>query len=324
MKTEKSMKSITFSNGDKMPIIGLGTWKSKPGEVYQAVLWAIEAGYRHIDCAAIYDNEKEVGNALEKAFKEGLVKREELFITSKLWNSNHRLDDVMPALKKTLKDLKLEYLDLYLIHWPVIFKRGVGFAQTREEFYTYGDVPLEQTWEGMEEAKKMGLTKHIGVSNFNIAKLQEVIKTCRMLPEMNQVELHPFLPQNKLVNFCKENGILMTAYSPLGSGDRAASSKKSNEPSLLQNEIVKELAAKHGVSSAQILISYSVHRDIAVIPKSVNQDRIAQNLASLEISLDESDMEKLKNIGIVYRFIDGSFFTGPQSPFKLTDLWEKE
>ncbi|WP_113922189.1 aldo/keto reductase [Cognataquiflexum aquatile] len=318
------MKSITFSNGDQMPIIGLGTWKSKPGEVYQAVLWAIEAGYRHIDCAAIYDNEKEVGNALDKAFKDGLVKREDLFITSKLWNSNHRLDDVVPALKKTLKDLQLDYLDLYLIHWPVSFKKGVSFAQTREEFYTYGDVPLAQTWEGMEEAKNLGLTKHIGVSNFNISKLQEIINSGTIAPEMLQVELHPFLPQNKLVNFCKEKGILLTAYSPLGSGDRAASSKKANEPSLLENETVKELASKHGVTAAQVLVSYSVHRDIAVIPKSVNQDRISQNLASIEVNLDEADMEKLANIGTAYRFIDGSFFTGAQSPYKLTDLWEKE
>lgn len=318
------MKSITFSNGDQMPIIGLGTWKSKPGEVYQAVLWAIEAGYRHIDCAAIYDNEKEVGNALDKAFKDGLVKREDLFITSKLWNSNHRLDDVVPALKKTLKDLQLDYLDLYLIHWPVSFKKGVSFAQTREEFYTYGDVPLAQTWEGMEEAKNLGLTIHIGVSNFNISKLQEIINSGTIAPEMLQVELHPFLPQNKLVNFCKEKGILLTAYSPLGSGDRAASSKKANEPSLLENKTVKELASKHGVTAAQVLVSYSVHRDIAVIPKSVNQERIGQNLASIEANLDKGDMEKLANIGTAYRFIDGSFFTGAQSPYKLTDLWEKE
>ena len=318
------MKSITFSNGDQMPIIGLGTWKSKPGEVYQAVLWAIEAGYRHIDCAAIYDNEKEVGNALDKAFKDGLVKREDLFITSKLWNSSHRLDDVVPALKKTLKDLQLEYIDSYLIHWPVSFKKGISFAETREEFFTYGDVPLAQTWEGMEEAKNMGLAKHIGVSNFNITKLEEIIKSGRLAPEMVQVELHPFLPQNKLINFCKANGILLTAYSPLGSGDRAASSKKSNEPSLLENETVKELASKHGVTSAQILISYSVHRGIAVIPKSVNQGRIIQNLASIEVNLDEGDMEKLAKIGTDYRFIDGSFFTGSQSPYKLTDLWEKE
>jgi alcohol dehydrogenase (NADP+) len=318
------MKYITFSNGDQLPIIGLGTWKSKPGEVYEAVLWAIEAGYRHIDCAAVYENEKEVGDALKKAFNDGIVTREELFITSKLWNSFHRFDDVIPALKNTLKDLKLDYLDLYLIHWPVSFKKGIGFAQTREEFYTYSDVPLSQTWQGMEEAKKLGHAKHIGVSNFNISKLEEIIKSGSILPEMNQIELHPFLPQNKLVKFCKEKNILVTAYSPLGSGDRGASIKKSDEPSLLENEIIKELASKHGVTPAQVLISYSVNRGIAVIPKSVNQQRIIQNLAAIDVNLDRGDMEKLENIGTAYRFIDGSFFTGKQSPYKVADLWEQD
>lgn len=318
------MKSIKFSNGDTMPIIGLGTWKSKPGEVYQAVLWAIESGYRHIDCAAIYDNEKEVGNALQFAFKNGLVKREEMFITSKLWNSNHRLEDVQPALKKTLKDLKLTYLDLYLIHWPVSFKKGVGFAQNREEFFTYSDVPLSQTWEGMEECKTKGLTKHIGVSNFNISKLEEIINSGKQLPEMNQVEMHPFNPQHKLVEYCRSKGIQMTAYSPLGSGDRSSSIKKSDEPSLFENEVVKELADKLQVSSAQILIAFSIHRDIAVIPKSVNEGRIKQNLASLEIQFDKDDLEKLNKIDVRYRFIDGSFFTGPKSPYTQLDLWENE
>lgn len=318
------MKSIKFSNGDFMPIVGLGTWKSKPGEVYDAVLWAIEAGYRHIDCAAIYDNEKEVGNALKKAFNDGLVKREDVFVTSKLWNSNHRLEDVQLALKKTLKDLKLDYLDLYLIHWPISFKRGVGFAQTREEFYTYSDVPLIQTWEGMQDCKNKGLSKHIGVSNFNISKLEEIIHHGQQIPEMNQVEMHPFLPQNKLVAYCKSKGINMTAYSPLGSGDRSASIKKSDEPSLFENQIILKLAEKHQVSAAQILIAFSIHRDIVVIPKSVNKERIKQNLASAEIHLKEEDMEALSQIDLKYRFIDGSFFTGPKSPYSLEDLWEND
>jgi alcohol dehydrogenase (NADP+) len=318
------MKSIKFSNGDSMPIIGLGTWKSKPGEVYQAVIWAIESGYRHIDCAAIYDNEKEVGKALEFAFGNGLVTREEMFVTSKLWNSNHRLEDVQPALKKTLKDLKLDYLDLYLIHWPISFKKGVGFAQNREEFFTYNDVPLSQTWEGMQDCKKMGLAKHIGVSNFNISNLEEIIEIGKEMPEMNQVEMHPYLPQNKLVAYCKSKGINMTAYSPLGSGDRSSSIKKSDEPSLFENPVVVNIAEKYKVSSAQILIAFSIHRDIVVIPKSVNQGRIEENLASAEIQLKEEDMEALVQINLRYRFIDGSFFTGPKSPYSQEDLWEND
>lgn len=266
------MKTLEFRNGDKLPMIGLGTWKSKSGEVYQAVLWAIEAGYRHIDCAAIYDNEKEVGKALDYAFKNNWVKREELFITSKLWNSAHRLEDVELALAQTLKDLRLDYLDLYLIHWPVSFKPGVGFAQTREEFYTYSDVPLSQTWQGMEQCLDIGLVRHIGVSNFNISKLKEIIDNNSIIPEMNQVELHPFLQQNKLVGFCKEHGILLTAYSPLGSSDRSASIKKADEPSLLNNSTILDIAENKGVSAAQILIAYSLHRNIAVIPKSVNKE----------------------------------------------------
>ncbi|EKB50927.1 aldo/keto reductase [Cecembia lonarensis] len=318
------MKTLEFRNGDKLPMIGLGTWKSKPGEVYQAVLWAIEAGYRHIDCAAIYDNEKEVGKALDYAFKNNWVKREELFITSKLWNSAHRLEDVELALAQTLKDLRLDYLDLYLIHWPVSFKPGVGFAQTREEFYTYSDVPLSQTWQGMEQCLDIGLVRHIGVSNFNISKLKEIIDNNSIIPEMNQIELHPFLQQNKLVGFCKEHGILLTAYSPLGSSDRSASIKKADEPSLLNNSTILDIADNKGVSAAQILIAYTRHRNIAVIPKSVNKERIAQNLASLEVALNEKEMTSLNDIGINYRFVDGSFFTSPQSPYSLDDLWERE
>src|SRR5690554_312917 len=238
------MMQLLFKNKDQMPIIGLGTWKSKQKEAYEAVLEAIKAGYRHIDCAPIYKNEKEIGEALAKAFEAGWVKREELWITSKLWNDCHEEEHVIPALKQTLEDLQLDYLDLYLVHWPVAVKKGVDYASKREDFLTPDEAPLSSTWSAMEESVDMGLTRHIGVSNFNISKLKEILETARIRPEMNQVELHPFLQQNKLVDFCKENDIHLTAYAPLGSAYRVAD-KEVDFPILLESGTIRNIAAKH-------------------------------------------------------------------------------
>lgn len=315
------MKTLSFSNGDQMPILGLGTWKSKPGEVRQAVYWAIEAGYRHLDCAAIYQNEFEVGQGITDAIGDGFVKRKDLFITSKLWNDSHRHEDVRPALEKSLNLLRLDYLDLYLIHWPIAFKPGITFAKHREEYYTYQDVPLTQTWEAMQEQKEAGLAKHIGVSNFNQTKLKEILSLEGQKPEVNQIEMHPFLPQEKLVEFCRENGILLTAYSPLGSPDSRAE-RHQNDPKLLENQVILEMAKKHGVGPGSILIAWSIARGISVIPKSVSKERIISNLEAAQIELTKAEMEKIRDIGISHRFVDGSFFTGPQSPYKFSDLFE--
>jgi len=317
------MKELTFKNGDKMPIIGLGTWKSDPGDVYNAVLEAIKVGYRHIDCAPIYGNEKEVGDALQKAFSDGLVKREELWITSKLWNSNHRKEQVKPGIQKTLSDLQLDYLDLYLMHWPVALTEGTGFPDGPDKFLSLDEVPISETWSGLEDVAHQGLAKHIGISNFTVKKIGELLKTASHQPEMNQVELHPFLQQRNLLDYCKSEGILMTAYSPLGSADRPARARKENEPKLMEHETIVGIAKKHDCTPAQVLISWAVHRDTAVIPKSVNPGRIKQNLDSAQVTLDSEEMQQIAGIDKGYRFVDGGLWAMEGSPYSMASLWDE-
>lgn len=315
------MTHLTFRNNNQMPLFGLGTWKSPPNDAYHAVLEAIRIGYRHIDCAHIYKNEKEIGEAFAKAFKEGWVKREELWITSKLWNDCHEEQHVLPALKQTLQDLQLDYLDLYLIHWPVAVKHGVNFASTREDFLSPEEAPLTKTWVAMEKGVDLGLTRHIGLSNFNIAKLKEILATARIRPEMNQVELHPFLQQNDLLAFCKENDIHLTAYAPLGSAYRVAD-KEVDFPILLENDVIRKIAAKHQATPAQIVIAWGIQRGTAVIPKSVKKERIFENFEATKLQLDEEDIRRIDSLEGPYRYTTGKGWIREGSPYTVKDLWD--
>ncbi|MBK3516746.1 aldo/keto reductase [Carboxylicivirga marina] len=310
-------------NGYSMPILGLGTWKSAPGEVYTAVKEAITIGYRHIDCAAIYGNEKEVGNAIKECINEELVRRDELWITSKLWNNMHGETNVIPALRKTLTDLQLDYLDLYLIHWPVAQKKLFVGANKAQHFLSLDEQPIANTWKGMEKAVQEGLTKCIGVSNFSVKKLKDLVAQSSIKPAINQVELHPYFQQDDLVDYCHSNNIHVTAYSPLGSSDRPEGLKAADEPVLLEDQTITNMAQKMGASVAQTILAWDINRGISVIPKSVNATRLRQNLNAVNVELNESDMSIIKSINKNRRYVDGKFWEVPDGPYTVENLWDE-
>ena len=319
------MKELHFRNDDSIPQLGLGTWKSKPGEVKEAVIEALKVGYRHIDCAFIYNNEAEIGEAFEYCFENGIVSRRDLFVTSKLWNNAHRESEVIPALQKTLNDLRLNHLDLYLIHWPVAQKSDVIFPEKSSDFESLDNVSLQETWKGMIEAQSQGLTKHIGVSNFSEKKIETLVQAFpENYPELNQVELHPYLQQESLFKFCRDHSILITGYSPLGSGDRHSSNRRENEPVLLEDPVIRKIAQDKNCSPAQVLLAWHLHRGSVVIPKSVNASRILQNLNAQNVDLSEKEMADIEKLDRHFRFIDGSFWTLDDSPYTLANLWDEE
>jgi len=299
---ERKMKAVKLNTDYDVPMIGLGTWKSDPGEVYQAIRWAIKLGYRHIDCAPIYGNEKEIGQALHDAVSEGDIKREELFVTSKLWNDSHEPDAVLPALKQTLADLQLDYLDMYLIHWPVAQQRGTTMPHKDDDMIPLQDMPLYLTWAEMEKAQQQGLVHSIGVSNFGVKHLSELVEKAKIIPAVDQVECHPLLQQNELLEYCRNNMIALTAYSPLGSHH------ENGEPNLFQNEIIMDIAGRLKATSAQVLLAWQLKRGVIVIPKTVHDERLQENFAASALELDDEDMRKIASLDSGHRFIDGGVF----------------
>lgn len=293
--------SVTLNSGQKMDVVGLGTWKSKPGEVQLAVEAAIDSGYRHIDCAWAYQNETEVGAAIKVKIDEGVVERKDLFITSKLWQCFHEPSMVKKALKQTLDALKLDCLDLYLVHNPVAYKyiEGNPFPLDENGKCQNTDLDYMETWKEMEKMKEEGLTKNIGVSNFNQYQLGRVIREGRIKPAVNQIEINPYLTQEGMASFCKKNKVIVTAYAPFGSPDNPW--LKEDYKPLLEDKVLHEIAKRLNVTAAQVVIRYLIQRGFTVIPKSVTPSRIQSNYQVFDFKLGDADMKKLTALNKNYR-----------------------
>jgi len=260
--------TTTLHNGVKMPWFGLGVYKVQEGEeALNSVKAAIKAGYKAIDTAALYENEESVGQAI----KESGVAREELFITTKVWNSDQRNDSVLEAFETSLKKLGLEYVDLYLVHWPV-----------KEKY--------KQTWKVLEQLYKEGRVRAIGVSNFNIRQLEDLLSDAEIKPMVNQVELHPLLSQPELREYCKKQEIQIEAWAPLGQGR------------LLEHEVLTEIAARYNKSTAQVILRWDLQNEIVTIPKSVKEHRIIENADIFDFELSPSDIEKINSLNENKRF----------------------
>ncbi|KAK1129510.1 hypothetical protein K0M31_019232 [Melipona bicolor] len=318
--------SILLPNGQLMPIIGFGTWQAKEGELQKALDIALEAGYRHIDTAPVYENEKIIGQVLKKWFDSEKIKRSDIFIVTKLPPSGNRPEDVETWITKSLKDLQLEYVDLYLIHTPFTFEKvSDGNLHPVDE---NGEIKLDlstdhvKIWAEMEKQVNCGRAKAIGLSNFNICQIMRILNNSKIKVSMLQVELHVYLQQKHLVEFCRKQNIPVTAYSPLGTRGLVKLLNKLEEISdMLQNDVVLEIAKTHKKSPAQILLRFIVQNGIAVIPKSTNSQRIKENIQLFSWELESEDMEKLSNLDLqeAGRICDFTMFKGikrhPEYPF---------
>lgn len=292
---------VKLSDGHEIPILGLGTWKSAPGDVYKAVCHAIDVGYRHFDCALAYQNEHEVGKAIRDKIAAGRVKREDLYVTSKCWNTFHPRELVKESFKKTMTDLDIGYLDLYLIHWPMSYQHGgETFPKDKDGNIITSDVDFVETWKGMEDLFAEGKIRSLGLSNFNSEQVARILEICKVKPVMNQVEGHPYLIQNKLREFCEARGIKLTAYCPLGSPDRPWAS--ADEPPLLHHPRLKEIGSKYGKTAAAVLLRFQIDRGVIVIPKSVTPERIEANLNVFDFKLSPEDIKEIETFDRGYRF----------------------
>uniref|UniRef100_A0A7S1KWA2 NADP-dependent oxidoreductase domain-containing protein n=1 Tax=Alexandrium catenella TaxID=2925 RepID=A0A7S1KWA2_ALECA len=305
--------------GDRMPAVGLGTWKLSPQDVAATVEEAIKVGYRHIDCACDYGNESLVGQGIRAAIAAGVCSRADLWVTSKLWNTYHREEHVQAACRRTLTDLGLDYLDLYLVHFPIPLK-FVPFEMRYPPEWIHDPsaenprmeldegVSVDETWGAMECLVDEGLVRNIGVANFRVQLLQHLRRVARIQPQVNQVELHPFLAQDQLVRYCAEVGVAVTGFSPLGAGSYVELNAAAAEDSVLLRPEVKAIAKQHERTPAQVVLRWATQRGYSVVPKSSSVVRLRENLSIFDFELSTEEVAAISHLDCGRRFNDPGVF----------------
>ena len=310
--------SLTLADGGLFPSVGLGSWKLPKPETPALVREAIRLGYRHLDCACDYGNEPQVGEGITAALRDGLVRREDLWVTSKLWNTYHEPKHVRAACERSLRDLKLDYLDLYLVHFPIALAYVPFDVRYPPEWFHDPQaaspamkpiaVPYADTWGAMAELHRAGLVKHLGVCNLNISLLRDLLAQCSLRPTVHQMELHPYLTQPRQLRYCAEEKIAVTAFSPLGSPSYESIGMARPDENVLRDPVVTAIAAAHGRTPAQIVLRWGVQRGCAVIPKTASPARLAENLALFDFALTPAEMSAIDALDRHRRFNDPGRF----------------
>jgi len=312
--------------GAKIPAVGLGTFGSdrfSAGEIAEAVIGAAAIGYRHFDCASVYRNEKEIGESFREIMSDGLA-REELWITSKLWNDKHAEADVIPSCQQTLKDLQLDYLDLYLIHWPFPNHHGVGVDVNARDPHAipYIHENYMKTWRQMEKLVEMGLVRHIGTSNMTIPKLKLLLRDAKIKPATNEMEMHPHFQQSELFQFCVDNNIVPIGYSPIGSPSRPERDRTPDDTVDIEDPVIVKIANRLNVHPAVVCIKWAVQHGQVPIPFSVHSEKYWNNLNAVTTDpLTDEEMQQIAGIEKNNRLIKGQVFLW-ESAKDWQDLWD--
>ena len=312
------MNQVINVTGKSMPTVGLGLWKIDPGAVADAVYQAIKVGYRHLESAADYGNEKEVGEGIALAITDGLCSRDELWVTSKLWNTYHRHEHVEAACRKSLEDLGLDYFDLYLVHFPIALSyvdfndryppEWIFDPEAENPGMRLDAVPLSETWGAMEKLVEVGLCRQIGICNYSTSLVHDLMSYARIKPAMLQVESHPYHTQEALLRTAQQYGIAVTAFSPLGALSYVSLDMATANDSVLTAPVVVAAAQRIGATAAQVVLRWGIQRGTAVIPKTSNPQRLVENLHLSELSLNEDEMAAISALNQNRRFNDPGHF----------------